>query len=165
MKNNSNGLFNRSKEDFIVLPRGEREKYLPKSISVIYPSFFWKKTMWRLPFISFFFSIQRDYSLGCIIAQNEKKRGLAIRIARLTSRQTIVDRRERINYCPLTVLFPAPEFPVSSPGGIHCNIQFHAPFLRSPPPRRRTIIVLWLPPRFSGCESPRQKNDRQTVGN
>jgi len=34
-------------------------------------------------------------------------------ITRLTSRQTAVGRQKRINYCPLTVSFPAPEPSVS----------------------------------------------------
>lgn len=79
----------------------------------------------------------RDHPLGCIITLYSKKKK-ADGITRLTSRQTVVGRQERINYCPLTVSFPAPELDVAVPvgGDPACNIQFHAPFCANQPSSR-----------------------------
>lgn len=67
----------------------------------------WKKKHMSLPLSSRLLFYSWNH-LSCI-TQDEKTN----RITRLTSRQTAVGRQERINYCPLTVSFPAPELSAS----------------------------------------------------
>lgn len=136
-------------KDLIILSEeAKRRKCLLQSISADnLPSCLWKKKKHtRLTFHLVPFFRSQNHPFGCIIAQDERKKNGQD----YATNEPSDCRQERINYCPLTVSFPAPELSVSPPGGIGSNIQFHASPLhqwflhRHPYQHQWTIIILWL---------------------
>lgn len=86
----------------------------------------------------------------------------------LTSRQT-VGRQERINYCPLTVSFPALELSVAVPGGRFAAIfNFMHPFALTSHHHapKDNYCPLTVPSNFRRIAAPEKRlTCRRTVGN